>query len=328
MADKISSLDIGYTTGKLSIFPEAIDTRNTLYEAKNNSMAKLAQGLGYIGKFIVLDDASSFPDNGLIRIDNELIFYGTKTGNILRDLKRGFATSQQAPHKMGVTVTAAVMAEHHNAIKDAVINIENNLGKKEFPATSSLNGILTSLENNHLAPKPKFRAFPFFGAPPLKVRFQNFSGGPPIRFLWDFGDGTTSAETSPIHTYQREGLYTVKLSMITTLGAQGFISKQEYIRVDVNEELPLFYAEKLTGTSKKTAGSNATSFKLVDQTDGDISGRYWIWDDGTNESVEDPDIHTATHTYDLPGSYEPTLLVVFTDGRLKRLSLEDLLIVT
>lgn len=328
MADKISSLDIGYVTGQLSIFPEAIDTRETLYEAKNNSISKLAQSLGYIGKFIVLVDANSFSDSGIVRIDKELIFYGSKTGNILRDLKRGFATSKQSPHQMNATVTGSVMAEHHNAIKDAIINIENDLGKDTFPATSSLNGILSDLETNYLAPKPKFRAFPFVGAPPLKVRFQNLSGGPPIRFLWDFGDGTTSAETSPIHTYQREGLYTVKLSMITSLGAQGFITKKEYIRVDVNEELPLFYAETLTGTSIKTAGSNATVFKLVDQTDGDISGRYWIWDDDTNESIEDPDIHTATHSYAVPGNYEPTLLVVFTDGRLKRLSLEDTLTVT
>jgi PKD repeat protein len=67
---------------------------------------------------------------------------------------------------------------------------------------------------------------------------------------------------------------------------------------------------------------------MVDQTDGDILSRYWIWDDGTNDPVEDPDIHTASHIYDVPGEYEPILLVVFTDGRLKRIALEDKLIVT
>jgi hypothetical protein len=326
--DRISSLDTSYQTGDLSIFPTAIDNRETLYEAKNNAESKLAQGLSYIGKFIVVDDAGRFPDKGIVRIDDELIYYNSKSINILRDLKRGFALSKQSQHAIGSPVLASVMAEHHNAIKDAIIQIQKDLGTKDEPDAESLNGILKSLEVNYLSPKPKFRGFPLKGGAPLKIRFQNFSGGPPIRFLWDFGDGTTSVDTNPIHTYTREGTYTVKLSMITSLGAQGFVTKTDYITIDNNDRLPLFYAETLLGTSKQTAGSGATSFKMVDQTDGDIVSRYWIWDDGTNDTVEDADIHTANHVYDLPGIYVPVLLVVFSDGSLKRISFDDKLIVS
>lgn len=328
MADRISSLDIGYQIGDLSVFPIAIDDREILYEAKNNAESKLTQSLSFVGKFIVVDDASAFPDKGLVRIDEELIYYDQKTGNILRDLKRGYAVSKQSQHLIGTMVSASVMAEHHNAVKDAIIQIQKNLGTKEDPEDESLNSILINLETDYLAPKPKFRGFPLIGATPLKVNFHNFSGGPPIRFLWDFGDGTTSVETNPTHVYQREGTYSVKLSMITSLGAQGFVSKIDYITVDNNEKLPLFYAETLLGTSKQTAGASATSFVLVDQTDGDIVSRYWIWDDGTNSSVEDPDIHTASHVYDLPGEYEPMLMVVFSNGRLKTIKFEDKLIIS
>jgi PKD repeat protein len=225
-------------------------------------------------------------------------------------------------------ISAGVMAEPHNALKDALIQIQKDLGTKDDPEEESLNGILKQLETNFLAPKPKFRGFPLIGASPLTVTFHNFSGGPPIRFLWDFGDGTTSVDINPIHTYQKEGTYTVKMSMITTLGAQGFVTKTDYIKIDNNEKLPLFYAEELIGESIETAGDDATIFTLVDQTDGDIARRYWIWDDETNTPQEDPDIHTATHVYANPGEYEPTLLVEFTDGRLKRVALEDKLIVT
>jgi hypothetical protein len=328
VADRISSLDRGYQTGDLSLFPLAIDTRDSLYEAKNNAESKLTQSLSYIGKFIVVDDASSLPDKGLVRINEELVYYDSKSRNILRDLKRGYALSKQSQHAIGSVVSAAVMAEHHNAVKDALIQIEKNLGTKDTPSAESLNGILKSLETDFLAPKPKFRGFPLIGAPPLKTSFHNFSGGPPIRFLWDFGDGTTSVDINPIHVYQREGKYTVKMSMITSLGAQGFVTKTDYVTVDKNEKLPLFYAETLFGTSTETAGSAATSFKLVDQTDGEILSRYWIWDDGNNDPIEDPDIHTASHVYDVPGEYEPVLLVVFADGRLKRVAFEDKLIVS
>jgi hypothetical protein len=328
MADRISSLDAGYRTGDLSVFPGAIDNRDTLYHARNNAETQLSQGLSYISRFIVVDDASSLPDRGLVRIDDELIYYDSKSRNVLRDLKRGYALSKQSQHPIGAKVSASVMAEHHNAIKDAILQIQKDIGKKDDPDPDSLNGILKTLENNFLAPKPKFRGFPLVGAPPMKVSFHNFSGGPPIRFLWDFGDGTTSVDLNPIHVYQREGTYTVKMSMITTLGAQGFVTKSDYITVDKNERLPLFYAEQLLGTSKQTAGNGATAFKMVDQTDGDIVSRYWIWDDGSNDPIDDPDIHTASHVYDLPGEYEPVLLVVFTDGRLKRVSFEDKLIVS
>jgi PKD repeat protein len=328
LADRISSLDKSYNTGDLSIFPLGIDNRETLYEATNNGESKLSHGLSYNGKFIVVEDASLFPEQGIVRIDEELIYYSVRNTNILKDLKRGFATSKQSQHSIGSTVSAAVMSEHHNAVKDAVIQVQKTLGTQYEPESSSLNGILKQLEVDYLAPKPKFRGFPTSGAAPLKVSFHNFSGGPPIRFLWDFGDGTTSVEINPIHTYQREGIYTVKMSMITSLGAQGFVTKSGYVTVDNNEQLPLFYSETLIGTSVETAGSSATSFSFVDQTDGDIQNRYWIWDDGTNNVVEDPDIHTATHKYDLPGEYEPVLLVFFNDGRLKRVSFNNTLTVS
>ena len=263
MSDRISSLDKSYFTGDLSIFPLGIDNRDTLYEAKNNEESKLTQSLSFIGKYIIVDDASSFPDKGIVRINEELVYYDNKSSNILRELKRGFATSKQSQHPIGSIVSAAVMAEHHNAVKDAIIQIEKDIGTKDDPDEESLNGILKALETDFLAPKPKFRGFPLIGAPPLKVNFQNFSGGPPIRFLWDFGDGTTSVDINPTHTYQREGTYSVKMSMITTLGAQGFVSKTDYITVDSDEKLPLFYAETLLGTSVETAGDAAATGPAV-----------------------------------------------------------------
>ena len=65
---RISSLDVGYETGDLSVYPEALDDKEILYEAKNNAKTTLKQALSYNAKFIIVDDASSFPEKGLIRI--------------------------------------------------------------------------------------------------------------------------------------------------------------------------------------------------------------------------------------------------------------------
>lgn len=319
--DRISSLDTGYLPGDLSIYPVAQDSYDTLYRATNNAESFLTQSLTYTGRFLVVDDTSKFPSNGLIRVGKEIIYYGSKTKTVFKDIKRGFVGSQQRPWPVGTRVLGSVMAEHHNAVRDAIMNMEKNLGVRDAPAADSLNGILRNLEYQFLAPKPLFRAVPRKGPPVLQVRFQNFSDAPAIRFLWDFGDGSTSVETHPTHNYLSAGVYSVKLSMITDLGATGITTKNQYIVVDDEEGLAFFYVTSLVGDT-------STEFTFVDQTKGNIATRYWIWDDGTNYTEPDPDIHTATHTYTSPGQYQPTLLVVFSDGTLKRVSLNDTIVVT
>lgn len=45
----------------------------------------------------------------------------------------------------------------------------------------------------------------------LTVNFINTSLNNPTSYLWDFGDGNTSTEKSPSHTYNEMGFFTVKL---------------------------------------------------------------------------------------------------------------------
>ena len=57
-----------------------------------------------------------------------------------------------------------------------------------------------------------FTADPLLGPAPLTVNFTDESTGDITSFLWDFGDGETSIEENPTHTYTDEGIYTVSLS--------------------------------------------------------------------------------------------------------------------
>jgi PKD repeat protein len=228
----------------------------------------------------------------------------------------------------------AVMAEHHNAVKDALLNIEAAVGVTNSDVSGSLSKKMHDLEVKHLAPKAQFRAFPLKGPPPLTVIFQNFSCGDVIRYLWDFGDGTASIERSPNHVYQNEGIYTVKLNVITSTGGQGVSTKTNYITVDEKEIPAFFYVTQQDTTipaySTETAtslGSTAAVFDFVDQTDGEILQRYWVFGDGEYEAVDDPNSHSTTHVYASPGEYEPSLLIVFSDESLKRSFLTDSVVV-
>lgn len=345
MTTRISSLDFGYQPGNLSLYPDVIDDHNQLYEVSNNALTKLKQTLTYNSKTIIVEDNSKFPETGLLKIgpapgDNgpyEIIYYEKKTNGIFSNLVRGFSGSIRSTFLKGSYVSGAVMGEHHNSLKDAILNIEEFIGTKELPEDNTISARIKNLEDKFLSPRASFRAYPKSGSAPLQVRFQNFSDGNIVRYFWDFGDGSTSIEKNPTHTYVNDGVYTVQLNIITTSAGQGFVTKLNYITISDEEKIPFFYVlpndPNKPNYSRETAENLVESgedinavpqtFKFVDQTDGNISQRYWVFDDNTNESQLDPDIHDTTHIYDKPGSYDPSLLVVFSSQQLKRVFLTN-----
>lgn len=347
---RISTLDDTYTTGDLSSFsssprtniadPKQLDNKDTLYTVANNAETKLRTGLSYNGKIIIVENATKFPEKGLVRIGSnktgsgpaELIYYGSKTENTFKNLVRGFAGSRQNQWPSGSWATNSVTAEPHNAVKDAILNIENKIGTKKNPEANTLHKRLISLEARFLAPKASFRAFPKEGRPSLTVTFQNFSEGDIVRYLWDFGDGYQSIEKNPTHTYTQEGIYTVKLNVITSTGAQGVTEKSNYVKVTEEADESFFYTTPTTGISEETAlatNTDATNFKFTDQTDGEIKQRFWIFGDGSENVVEDdPNKHEISHIYQKKGEYQPSLLVVFANEKLKRVFLTDKVVVS
>jgi len=345
-----STLDNDYVTGGLSNFspdprtlatdPKVLDSKDSLYEVSNNGETKLKANLSYNGKLLVVEDTSSFPDKGLIRVGAgagdsgpaELIYYGEKTKGTFKKLTRGFAGSRQNQWMVDSWVTNAVTAEPHNAVKDALLNVEEKTGVKNNPVSTSLNGRVNSLEQRFLAPKSSFKGFPKEGERGLQVTFHDFSEGDIVRYLWDFGDGTQSTERNPTHTYLSEGFFTVKLSIITSTGGQGFAEKLNYIKIDDESKQAFFYVlPQENGVSVQTAQertdsgtpTSATTYRFVDQTDGDVKQRFWIFGDGSENLVtDDPNVHEVEHEYENPGQYDPSVLVAFADDSLKRVYLQ------
>ena len=61
------------------------------------------------------------------------------------------------------------------------------------------------------------------------VQFQDHSLNAPSSYFWDFGDGNTSGQASPTHTYTSKGVYDVKLVTSNANGADS-ITKTQYIQ--------------------------------------------------------------------------------------------------
>ena len=154
-----------------------------------------------------------------------------------------------------------------------------------------------------------FSGIPTIGVAPLDVQFTDLSipGANPITsWIWDFGDGNSSSEQNPMHTYASPGDYTVILVV-----SDGTLSDTEikpaYISVSpVGYPMAEFSADPRYGSVPLS----------VQFTDESIQGTYpivnWDWDfgDGNSSSEQNP-----MHTYASPGNY--TVMLTVSDGALE-----------
>ena len=110
-------------------FPSSLSTDSNLYVAVNGIQTTLAASILATDTTIQLTSTSGFPATGYVTIDNsEVVSYTGISGPNLTGCTRGADGTTAAPHTLGVTVGATIVAAHHNLLKNEVIAIETALG--------------------------------------------------------------------------------------------------------------------------------------------------------------------------------------------------------
>jgi FOG: PKD repeat len=151
------------------------------------------------------------------------------------------------------------------------------------------------------------------GPSPLAVKFTDKSSGNPTKYAWDFGDGSTSTEKNPSHTYTSTGQYTVKLTVSNEFGSD---TKTSTSFINVGTAPYVFF----------TANGTINSKQVTFTTHGNVADGTYRWDfgDGTTSSEKDP-----IHTYKSTGVYNVTLAVSNAYGTynytLRNVSITDTL---
>jgi PKD repeat protein len=150
-----------------------------------------------------------------------------------------------------------------------------------------------------------FAANPRVGCPPLNANFTNFSTGSQLTYFWDFGDGTTSTQQLPTHTYTTSGTFTVSLTVTDSSGCTNTLTKQAYIQT-VNPAAGYIAPPPTTGCAPLTAQF----------TDATVGSQGWTWDfgDGTTSTLQNP-----IHTYTTPGTYVVALTTNSAGGGCQQL---------
>jgi len=85
--------------------------------------------------------------------------------------------------------------------------------------------------NNAATPVAEFSGIPTVGEVPLTVRFGDLSSGGVQVWEWDFGDGATSSEPNPVHTYTTPAEYDVTLTVYGPGGVSNKKVKRKFIFV-------------------------------------------------------------------------------------------------
>ena len=126
------------------------------------------------------------------------------------------------------------------------------------------------------------------------VKFNHASNGGDT-FLWNFGDGNTSTDKNPTHSYANAGSYTVSLD-VTTNGQTSTISKTDYISVIPSRGVPYELADggdfESNTTDFAAVNEAGTPFELgtsvVAGKDGTASGsNAWVTDLTSSAYVDD-----------------------------------------
>lgn len=153
------------------------------------------------------------------------------------------------------------------------------------------------------APVAAFAASPLSGTRPLTVTFTDQSTGNPTSWQWTFGDGNSSSQRNPTHTYTAAGSYNVTLR-VTGPGGTDTESKNAYIVVGSGNTAPVaeFGADVTSGLAPLTV-------KFHDKSVGHVSTRLWTFGDGSTSGQRDP-----SHTYTSAGNYTVSLTVGGSGG--------------
>jgi PKD repeat protein len=141
----------------------------------------------------------------------------------------------------------------------------------------------------------------------LKVRFSDNSLGDPDTWLWDFGDGNTSTDPNPVHTYSEKGYYRVKLK--TSNSISGCKSKEvKLINVAEVYDLKASFDYEAVENTKKVSGYPVD---FVGASSGD--GASYEWDFGDDQlkafTVMESSTRIVTHYYENIGFYNACLRV-------------------
>jgi Zn-dependent metalloprotease/chitodextrinase len=134
-----------------------------------------------------------------------------------------------------------------------------------------------------------------------EVHFTGTASHNPYKWEWDFGDGTVSSDITPVHKYNSNGEYSVRLVVSNSVKTDTVIRK-----INIKNII----APEVIISDKRYTGDTIYFYELS----GTASIHSWTFGDGNNSNLSN-----TYHIYNTPGKFE----VVCTMGNEKGCTATD-----
>lgn len=273
---------VAYTTDRFGIallgqYYDALDTVTT------NIFAALTHGTTVPSPQFTLNPSSGIPPLTVTVVD----------------------TSANAPTSwswsFGDGATAATSTAQHTYTTQGVFTVRL--------IASNIAGTASATKTVNVAipvvtPVASFTRQPGTGSTPLLVTFVDTSVNAPTSWLWTFGDGGTSTDQHPAHTYATIG--TFNATLVATNSAGSSLPAATVINAVIPRPVASF---TYTQTDPLTIAFTDTSSN---------SPIIWAWDFGDQVFATTQD---AVHQYDAAGTYSVTLQARNTTGISDRITI-------
>ena len=160
-----------------------------------------------------------------------------------------------------------------------------------YDSLSTVNGCDSIIVTQLTVQQPLTAGFNYL-ANNLDVTFTNTSSNSTNSY-WDFGDGTTSNDINPLHTYSQNGYFHILLTVFDSTST--ICNTQATASADI---------EVGTGTScvsgfsyNITTKSTNVLFTDTSHSNGNIHQWYWDFGDGTTSNLQNPQHHFTHNGY-------------------------------
>jgi len=200
------------------------------------------------------------------------------------------------------TMENKTSSDFFNGINAVRFDFSNHKAYVSIGFDNASNEIFLQILPQDSQPVADFSATPTSGLAPLTVTFTDLSVSYDeiTSWTWNFGDGETSSEQNPIHIYNQNGVYTVKLKVYESDGDNDSKTKVDYVIIP--NQPPIADAN---GPYAGTEGIAITFDGSGSyDSDGTIISYFWDLGDGKTSIDQNP-----THTYTQNGTYTVTLTV-------------------
>ncbi|MGQ0828904.1 MAG: PKD domain-containing protein [Bacteroidota bacterium] len=140
------------------------------------------------------------------------------------------------------------------------------------------------------------------GCDKTTVNFTNNSINTGAQYLWDFGDGTTSTQINPSHSYTSSGTYNINVLVTSAYGCTNTANTTCSIIIYPGTQAQ-FTAEAIDGTTI------SPKYNFINSS-VNASSQLWYFGDGSSSTQKNPPLHT----YPGKGEYLVKLVTITQNG--------------